>query len=64
MYGHPVDISVLFKEVVYPVIFNEKGLPSGVVWSVSVDGSNKSATTGSNGTGDYVIFGLMNGSYR
>ncbi|MCL4449694.1 MAG: hypothetical protein M1386_00030 [Candidatus Thermoplasmatota archaeon] len=62
--GHPVDISVLFKEVVYPVIFNEKGLPSGVVWSVSVDGSNKSATTGSNGTGDYVIFGLMNGSYR
>ena len=62
--GHPMEIPVEFVKVTYPVVFNEKGLPSNSTWIVSVGNVSRSIETGSGGTGDYVTFNLINGSYK
>ncbi|MEM3489944.1 MAG: hypothetical protein QXO75_09885, partial [Nitrososphaerota archaeon] len=61
--GHPLQIPVSFEAVLYPVLFNEKGLPVGLTWSVSLGNRTLSTTTGNNGTGDYLIFYVINGTY-
>ncbi|MEM3829412.1 MAG: hypothetical protein QXP36_09410, partial [Conexivisphaerales archaeon] len=61
--GHPLQIPVSFEAVLYPVVFNEKGLPVGLTWSVSLGNRTLSTTTGNNGTGDYLIFDVINGTY-
>ncbi|MEM3859652.1 MAG: hypothetical protein QW478_09665, partial [Candidatus Micrarchaeaceae archaeon] len=61
--GHPLQIPVSFEAVLYPVVFNEKGLPVGLTWSVSLGNRTLSTTTGNNGTGDYLIFYVINGTY-
>ena len=43
---------------VYPVTFSETGLPSGTLWSVTLNGSMQSSTTST------LSFSESNGSYR
>lgn len=61
--GHPLNIPVEFEGVTYPVVFNERGLPSNVSWSVNVDGSNRSMETGNGSTGNYMVVDMINGSH-
>jgi thermopsin len=42
----------------YLVTFNETGLPTGGVWSVTIDG-----VTRTNSTGDPIVFALTNGTW-
>jgi parallel beta-helix repeat protein len=59
--GSALVVSVDFTPVTYPVSFTETNLPSGTSWSVTVDGTTISGTSGSlsiplpNGTYDYTI---------
>jgi hypothetical protein len=41
----------------YPVTFEEYGLPSGQLWSVSLNGTTE------NSTNSYIIFTVSNGTY-
>ncbi len=56
--GAPLTISVNFSNVLYLVSFNETGLASGTVWSVTLAG----VTGGS--TGPSVSFMVPNGTYN
>ncbi|HEV2519302.1 MAG TPA: YncE family protein [Thermoplasmata archaeon] len=49
--------AVAFVPVTYPVIFEEKGLPTGAGWSVTLDGKPAS------GSGSIRFPGLSNGTY-
>ncbi|MCL4326456.1 MAG: YncE family protein [Candidatus Thermoplasmatota archaeon] len=51
-----INFSIV-RPVVYTVTFTETGLPSGTNWSVTLNNFNKS------GTGKFIIFKEINGSY-
>lgn len=55
--GRNQTFSVTFEPVLYKLIFNETGLSQGTTWSVSVNGSAHSSTSGS------ISLLLQNGSY-
>jgi YVTN family beta-propeller protein len=55
--GFPLDIQVTFAAVVYAVTFTETGLPSGTLWSVSLNGTPVNSATPN------VTFSEANGSY-
>jgi hypothetical protein len=63
MAGTPVSQSVDFGRAprsasAYPVSFSETGLPPGLVWSVSLNGTTRDSLAG-----DSIAFSLPNGSY-
>ncbi|MEM0129238.1 MAG: hypothetical protein QXG65_03645 [Thermoplasmata archaeon] len=58
----PAAIAVTFAQVVYTVTFEETGLPSGITWSIAINGTSLYARTGMpivaslpNGTFTYLI---------
>ncbi|MGP8075829.1 MAG: YncE family protein [Thermoplasmata archaeon] len=61
IHGFPVVVNVIFSLVVYPVTFEESGLPSGTLWSVTLNGTPGASMTSSiafsagNGTYPYVV---------
>jgi len=57
--GDTVTVDVVFSPVLYVVTFNETGLPSGVQWSISVQGGPGGTTTGTS-----ISISLPNGSYN
>lgn len=60
--GAPGSVSILFSILAYPVSFVETGLPSGLTWTVSFNGTLESLTT--NGGADQLSFAEEpNGSY-
>ena len=56
VYGAPVSVSIVFS-MAYSVSFTEIGLPSGVPWSVTINGATKSSTTNT------ITVSLFNGTY-
>ncbi len=54
--GAPQTILVVWSLATYPVTFLETGLPSGTLWSVSLDG------TGGGSTGSTIAFQAVNGT--
>jgi hypothetical protein len=59
--GAPLSESVVFTKVTYAVTFTESGLPSGLTWTVTVNGTPMSLTT--NGGTDSLVFQEPNGTY-
>ncbi len=55
--GGTVGVPVTWTEVTYPVTFTESGLPSGVLWSATLNG------TTDNSTSSYITFTEPNGTY-
>ncbi len=43
--GTGVEVSVTWSEVLFPVTFEETGLPTGTSWSVDLNGTTESSTT-------------------
>ncbi|MGC8561214.1 MAG: hypothetical protein ACP5O1_11115 [Phycisphaerae bacterium] len=62
--GHPLEIPVQFEPVTYSVVFNEKGLPLNYTWTVVLGGISLKAETGGRGSGEYLIFNVINGTYK
>ncbi|MEM0135362.1 MAG: hypothetical protein QXU18_09095, partial [Thermoplasmatales archaeon] len=50
-------IEVTFTQLTYPVVFNEKGLPSGTGWSVNLGATTQTSNTNT------ITFTELNGSY-
>jgi thermopsin len=59
--GGPLSESVSYNEVTYSVTFKESGLPSGLTWTVTVNGVPMSLTT--NGGTDSLVFAVPNGTH-
>ena len=60
--GAAISETLLYTEVTYGVAYSESGLPSGLAWSVTFDGSTLSLTT--DGLTDTLTFAAEpNGSY-
>jgi hypothetical protein len=55
--GASVSESITFSEVTYTITFTETGLPSGILWYVTLNGITHNSTTNS------IIFTVLNGSY-
>jgi thermopsin len=55
--GQPQSVAVTFQEDVYSQEFTEQGLPSGTLWSVTVDQTQYASTSNS------IYVKLPNGSY-
>ncbi|HTP53996.1 MAG TPA: protease pro-enzyme activation domain-containing protein [Thermoplasmata archaeon] len=55
--GVDASVAIVFTPVTYAVTFTESGLPSGTLWSVTLNGDTESAT------GSAIFFGEPNGSY-
>ena len=55
--GASVSLSVTFAPVTYWVTFTESGLPGGLTWSVTLDGSSQSSTAST------ISFREPNGTY-
>jgi hypothetical protein len=55
--GASLSESVTFVEVTYTVTFTETGLPSGTLWSVTLNGTTLSSTTST------ITFSEPNGTY-
>ena len=59
--GSSISLSIPFSEVLYQVLFNEEGLPSGMNWTVILSGSSNTSASSSigfkepNGTFNYSI---------
>ncbi len=51
------SVALRWTLVTYRVAFDEKGLPAGTPWSVTLDGVTKS------GTGSKIMFSVSNGTY-
>ena len=45
--GSSVRVSIAFTELPLDLVFNETGLPSGTLWSVTVNGTTESSTSSS-----------------
>jgi hypothetical protein len=61
--GAPLSVGVKFDHrAVFPVTFNEKGLPSGASWKVEVSGANIPDTSASS-TAASISIALPNGSF-
>jgi hypothetical protein len=60
--GESVAITVTFTLVTYEVTLSESGLPSGLEWSVTVNGDSRNLLT-DGGTDTLTWTGLANGSY-
>ncbi|MGC1839100.1 MAG: YncE family protein, partial [Candidatus Acidiferrales bacterium] len=55
--GSAVSITVAFSEITYVVQFNETGLGTGTVWSVTFDSTTQNSST------DLITFLTPNGTY-
>jgi len=55
--GTNVQILITFYEVTYNITFTENGLPSGTVWSVTLNGTTETSTTNT------ITFSEPNGIY-
>ncbi|MGI0071269.1 MAG: YncE family protein [Thermoplasmata archaeon] len=55
--GRAAAVSVPFALVTYAVTFDASGLPTGTVWTVTLDGTTRSSATGSN------VIAEANGTY-
>ena len=59
--GAPISESVTFSKVLYKVTFTESGLSPGTLWSVTLNGTSESSTSGTitftepNGTYSYTV---------
>ncbi|MGC2289325.1 MAG: hypothetical protein WA688_05650 [Thermoplasmata archaeon] len=60
--GAALAENVAFDSASYSVLLSESGLPSGLPWSVKIDGTVMSLTT-DGGTDDLTWTGLANGTY-
>ena len=56
--GADVSAAIVFTPVTYSVTFSESGLPSGTLWSVTLNGRAQSST------GTAITFTEPNGTYR
>jgi hypothetical protein len=62
--GGPVYIRVLFHQVLYPLTFNESGLPSGLDWWASITNTTQQLTENSSvPAGTPVALSVGNGTY-
>jgi hypothetical protein len=52
-----MQVNITFKQVDFPIVFTESGLPSGTSWSVNLSGSVLSSTSNT------ITFNERNGSY-
>jgi len=59
--GAPLVVNLTYAQTTYTVTFAESGLPAGLTWAVTVNGTTRSLTT--NGQTDHVVFIEANGSY-
>ncbi|MCI4343947.1 MAG: thermopsin family protease, partial [Thermoplasmata archaeon] len=60
--GIGYSVTLVYNSVTYSVTFSESGLPSGLIWQVTVNGVAKSLTT--DGATDSLTWtGLANGTY-
>ncbi len=61
--GEPVAVNLTFTLIVYNVTFQQTGLPSGMQWTVTLNGSNVTSTSANasfqrhNGTYSYSVSG-------
>ncbi|HEV2165629.1 MAG TPA: thermopsin family protease, partial [Thermoplasmata archaeon] len=62
--GRAVTLTVLWQVFVYPVTVEAVGLPSGVPWTVSIQGTSGGAGGGATSMNDSAVVELANGSYR
>jgi len=60
--GGPVALLLVYLPVTYSVTFSESGLPSGLTWTVTVNGVTKHLTT-NGGTDSLTWTCLTNGTY-
>jgi len=55
--GANVNVAITFTQVKYSVTFTESGLPTGISWSVTLNGNTKTSTT------SIISFTEPNGTY-
>ena len=55
--GRGVQVPLVFTAFEYIVTFGQRGLPSGIMWNITLDGSAQSST------GNSIEFSVPNGTY-
>jgi hypothetical protein len=55
--GKNINVTIKFNLVTYRVTFIQEGLPSGTLWSVTLNGNNENSTT------DTITFRVTNGTF-